>query len=542
MSDSRSYTKLQYWWITLLGAAFIAYCGYFIYNSSFIAIDGNRYFSLGDDALISMRYAWNLAHGHGLVYNIGERIEGITNLLMTLLMAVFAWILNKRQAVLCVQLSGVLFLIINALMMYRITVALLPKNDKLHAALVMLAYATPLICFPLIYWSLFGLETGLLSMLISVAMYCWIKKGKADWAVPFLLGLAYWTRPDSAIVISLIIFFRAIDFAKDKNFQKIIYDCSVVGALVVAVTAFRLTYYGCIFPNTYTLKLTGVDLGTRIHNGIGYIWPFIQSLPVLFILCVPAVLLKRNKYFVLFVAMLLAAICYQIYVGGDAFGLFRQMAPFLPYFYLMAFIGLAEILEYVVPKRLASTRIFPTSIFPAFLALCLALVLFSQRGFVSRSSLFKCLQSDNVANVNTAIFLNGTLKPTASLAVFYAGSIPYYTGFKSYDMLGKCDKYIASLPPDLSGKIAWLGMNSVPGHNKYDLNYSIISNRPTYVQGFAWGGQNVKDYVRAHYAFVSVAFSTIFTDKDVLLLKDSPDVRWEILVSNMTIPTTKTDS
>ena len=42
-----------------------------------------------DDAFISFRYAKNLVEGHGLVYNIGERVEGYTNFLWTLLLSAF---------------------------------------------------------------------------------------------------------------------------------------------------------------------------------------------------------------------------------------------------------------------------------------------------------------------------------------------------------------------------------------------------------------------------------------------------------------------
>src|SRR5438105_2557104 len=38
-----------------------------------------------DDAYISFRYAWNFAHGQGLVFNPGEHVEGFTNLSWTLL-------------------------------------------------------------------------------------------------------------------------------------------------------------------------------------------------------------------------------------------------------------------------------------------------------------------------------------------------------------------------------------------------------------------------------------------------------------------------
>jgi hypothetical protein len=40
-----------------------------------------------DDAYISFRYARNLVEGHGLVYNIGQHVEGFTNLLWVLLIA-----------------------------------------------------------------------------------------------------------------------------------------------------------------------------------------------------------------------------------------------------------------------------------------------------------------------------------------------------------------------------------------------------------------------------------------------------------------------
>src|SRR5436190_13736965 len=39
-----------------------------------------------DDAAITFRYAANLASGHGLVYNVGERVEAISNLGYALLL------------------------------------------------------------------------------------------------------------------------------------------------------------------------------------------------------------------------------------------------------------------------------------------------------------------------------------------------------------------------------------------------------------------------------------------------------------------------
>src|SRR4030095_14589299 len=59
----------------------------FIARSTFTA-NGHLYFTLFDDAMISMRYARNLADGHGLLWNPGQpAVEGYTNFLWTLWMA-----------------------------------------------------------------------------------------------------------------------------------------------------------------------------------------------------------------------------------------------------------------------------------------------------------------------------------------------------------------------------------------------------------------------------------------------------------------------
>ena len=56
--------------------------------TSIRTIEGERLFTLFDEAMVSMRYARNLAHGDGLVWNPGETpVEGYTNFLWTLALA-----------------------------------------------------------------------------------------------------------------------------------------------------------------------------------------------------------------------------------------------------------------------------------------------------------------------------------------------------------------------------------------------------------------------------------------------------------------------
>jgi hypothetical protein len=55
--------------------------------AGFVAIISGTRYSVIDDAYISFRYAYQFANHGTLVFNLGERVEGITNLLWTVLLA-----------------------------------------------------------------------------------------------------------------------------------------------------------------------------------------------------------------------------------------------------------------------------------------------------------------------------------------------------------------------------------------------------------------------------------------------------------------------
>jgi hypothetical protein len=63
----------------VLAVLYAAFAFAFIARTSFV-VEGVRHFCLFDDAMISMRYARNLAGGDGLAWNPGgPRVEGFTN-------------------------------------------------------------------------------------------------------------------------------------------------------------------------------------------------------------------------------------------------------------------------------------------------------------------------------------------------------------------------------------------------------------------------------------------------------------------------------
>src|SRR5688572_13748788 len=132
---------LQRLLLVALGVLYAGWAVLFIRGSS-IETSAGRYFCLFDDAMISLRYAWNFAHGAGLVWNAGERVEGTTSFLFTLWMSLYAVFFDKSTSALAVQITGIPLVLGVALLACRMTRALggLPWLGLVTFALVLAYY------------------------------------------------------------------------------------------------------------------------------------------------------------------------------------------------------------------------------------------------------------------------------------------------------------------------------------------------------------------------------------------------------------------
>jgi arabinofuranosyltransferase len=196
--------------IIVIGMCFVAWASVFIHRSSFVGIDGRRYFCLFDDAMISMRYAWNLSHGLGLVWNPGEYVEGYTNPLMTLLMSLPTLVFDKVGAVLAIQILGVIFMLANAYLIMLIAGTLVSRQEQYRGLFQALGFLCGLSYYPLVYWSLMGMETGLLTVLLSLSVLLALRyvrdlKPMHGVLLSISLGLAFLTRTD-AVILAVPIF------------------------------------------------------------------------------------------------------------------------------------------------------------------------------------------------------------------------------------------------------------------------------------------------------------------------------------------------
>ena len=515
--------------ILALAAGYAVWAGLFILQSSYVAIDGQRYFGLFDDAMISMRYAWNFAHGLGLVWNAGERVEGYSNLLMTLVMSLPSLFLDKRLAVLAVQIVGIPTVLGTAWLARRVA-GEVSEGKPFRSLMGILVFACVLLYYPLSSWTLMGMETGLLALLIMACAWFglrWVSHARgADLTrMALAAGLAFLARNDSlalsAVIfayVSLVACWRSRD--RGKLFA-IAHAAGLVALFVLAQTAFRCAYYGELLPNTYFLKLTRYPLSVRLIDGGRFVLEFLGQTWPLFVLAGIAVWRGFRPERIFLSSLMLTALAYQVYVGGDPWSTWRMIAPAMPALFILAAAGGVAFVLYI--RRLAASR------YALAVAALLTLIplWFSDLPFLPDMAVRGPTSAAiaNRTNTNAAIAINALTRPGASVGVIWAGTLPYYVDRYAVDFLGKSDPYIARLDADVSGSSGWGNQISIPGHNKYDLDYSIVQRRPTYAQAFAWGYATVRPYFVENYA--RLEYHGAMGTKTVFLLKDSPLVCWE---------------
>jgi len=499
----------------LLAVAYAGWSVAFIQGTA-VDTDGRRYYCLFDDAMVSLRYAWNFAHGDGLVWNPGERVEGITSLLFTLYMALGALAFDKSGAALFVQLSGVVAVLGVALLSRSLARTLeLPRHLDLVAAVLVLLY------YPLSYWSLMGMETGALTALSLAALLLAMGLGsrpRGSKLLGLVLGLMVATRPDAAVPALVILAFRAayVSYAAKSlgALRTWLAEAAMAAGVVLGLTLFRVAYYGSPLPNTYDLKLAGWPLSLRLSNGLRYVGPFFETSRYLIPLALLSPILRRDARRLLAACFCCSVVGCQIWVGGDAFSHFRMLVP-----------GVALLLVLAVDGAAALARFAPGA---QRWGLATGLGLALPPGALwalnepfrdeMRLTTLPYKVPLNRTTVKAAVELAGFADPRGSVAVAAAGALPYYSGLRGVDILGKSDRTIARMK-----KTYVPGRTVVPGHNKFDLDYSLKRLRPDVIyDAVSWsrhGRSDILEFVSQNYV----------RGGSFWLRRDSPHVRWDRL-------------
>jgi hypothetical protein len=405
-----------------------------------------------DDAFISFRYAQNLVEGHGLVYNPGERVEGFTNLLWTLLLAVpLALGLDPVAASTAMGLAAAgLAVLTTGLLAAR----LLPERAGPAAALAgLLLAADPQAALEAVE----GLETSLHMAIVAVVA---LRLGR-ELAGPLgprahlgsgaLLAVLCLSRPEAPLLAAGL-HFGLIAGAARRGTARAALVRAVVAAgpavlLVLGLTAFRLAYYGEPLPNTFYAK-TG---GAALERGLGYLAVHLQDHPVQWGAAVIGLVALRGRPLGQALAgATLAQLAYVAWVGGDFKPTGRFVMPVLP---LMAALGAAGLLQ---SRPLGRPRVLAL--------LGAALVVRSVQVYGVCAEWADIRHANMESRRTLGLFLRDSLPPDTLIAIHSAGAVPYYAGLPTIDMWGLTDHHIARAPvPDFGQGMA--------GHERGDPAY-----------------------------------------------------------------------
>ncbi len=437
-------------------------------------------YGLIDDAYISLRYADNLAAGLGLVFNPGERVEGYSNFLWTILLALGIRIGFDGAAVAIVAGlgTGVVAMLAAGGLQRR---HLQDPPDHILAALPIelgIAVSGSFACY-----IASGLETGLFSVLLLLnARFFLASWERAGLLIPasLCLALASLTRPETPALFLFHLAFLLISAPQDRDSQirrRLAFFTIPYLAVLIGFLLWRHGYYGYWLPNTYYAKMGGLSLGL-IQSGVTYAWTFMLRsgllAVVLFLATVPAFRRRReNLYLLGFVAAYIAVIVLE---GGDHMAQFRFFAPLIPFVIMLYGQAVSHAARLMLTQGDASglARRIGVSLAVVVISVLASWSIGRSPGLHGMSEHQRAKHEVVLARQwsDFGRWLRHNSDPGDAVALLPIGAISYYSGRPIIDMLGLTDEYIAHLPIETG--------QGYTGHEKFDNQY-VLDRNPRFI-------------------------------------------------------------
>lgn len=433
-----------------------------------------------DDAYISFRYARNLADHGRLVFNLGERVEGFTNFLWTVLLA--ACMKLGVGPVAASRFFGVVFAVGTLAVVVRMALRLDGERSRpVHVAAPLALAATGAFAC----WVTGGLETQMFTFLTVLAVDRFLDEsergagaGSAVW-----FALAAMTRPEGAFFFAIAGLYRVASLVPRPRALFGRENLRWVGlylAIFVPYFVWRWRYYGHLFPNTFYVKSSG-GAGT-VRQGLFYLRRLTEDyelalvLPLLLAGFPPAADRRRRAFFRFTILFCVVFAAYVVKVGGDFMGLYRFVLPAFP---LLA-------LAVVESLRTLGARLRPLIGRPAAVAAGLAAAAGYAAGSASVSR-WAVEWSGAEGGIDTPAYLKSYVddrvpvgrwfgrhaRPDDFMSVGGAGVIPYYSGIAAFDAFGLVDEHIAHDPK--------MSVGDRPGHQKWPTDSYVVSRHPTLI-------------------------------------------------------------
>ncbi len=290
-----------------------------------------------DDAFISFRHAEQLVSGHGLVFNPGERVEGMSNFLWTLWIAagMRLGVSPETWAVVWGLVSLVVIIAGLRLSHARMSRRLGVESPTLPLGAVVLACHADMLWF-----ATGGLETAAFTalMLAVFLMLTTAARGRRfDAAAGIVSALCALTRPEGVLAAGLG---GAYLFVVRR--RSLLAFAIGFSALWVPATIGRVLYYGDFFPNTVHAKSGAYG---RLDQGFFYVrlfftqyWPLLLGLPLVLFAWRRFRASGAGPEIVLAAAFALVYTAFVVAVAGD-FMFARFLIPATPFFAILLDAG-----------------------------------------------------------------------------------------------------------------------------------------------------------------------------------------------------------
>ncbi len=428
----------------LLGV--IAFLGF----SAILIWHANYYMPfLSDDALISLRYLRRFLNGEGLTWTAGRPVEGYSNLLWILLLAIpGAFGADLVDAARVVGILCAVMVIASVLWCYSRNGAPKPGWTALMAGLLFYCLAAPIAV-----WSIGGLEQPLCAILLSVTIplgFSILESTELELrrtlAASLMLGLLCLTRPDGPIFTAAMILGLVSGWGISESRRRLRVLLTLVSLPVLCYagqTIFRLLYYGEPVANATLIKLTPsrhhlMEGLKYVAGGVSSLAPFSYIIVAYLIasLWIPSVR-KRSVLLLPFAALWSA---YLIVIGGDVFPGYRHFVPLIVIFSFALVETIATAFSFGGAKKF-----LPWVVAPVLIVLFVVYGTTQFRNLENKKAKAEIWEWDGQV---TGLLLKKAFGQQAPLtAVTAAGCIPYWSELPCLDMLGLNDYYLPRHPP-----------------------------------------------------------------------------------------------
>ncbi len=403
-----------------------------------------------DDAYITFRYAANFINGDGLVYNIGEQVEGYTNFLWLILM-----ILGRLAGVdyiIFSKIIGTLCGVGTIFFTYLLGKNIFGNKSCLPGLSCLVLGSV----YSFAYWAVSGLETGAFTLAVAASFYLYSRKSLLAAAVVVLATLL---RPEGGLVFGFILLYEILGAKKVTGYGKTF--LAVYLLAILPFLLFKIHYFGGLLPNPFYAK-TSFDI-SQLSNGLVYsgqfFWHYLGA--GLFLIPLLLVIRKWTSSIRAVVLFLIVYILYIIIIGGDVLKVHRFFVPILPLMILVTLFGLVIFLK----KR--------------YLIWLGAFFLLGWQLYFPRQHVISFHHSEKmlVKNMDEMIInLLAVDHSDFSLAVSTVGIAGYrLIGHRVIDLLGLTDSTIARHPEEPIDKLSTTWKET-----KYNSKY-VLSLQPDYI-------------------------------------------------------------